>query len=226
MKAKIAVVEDIAEMAQLITLYMNNEGWETVRFETAEAALDYLEHQAVHLVLLDVNLPGMDGFDFLAKFRKRHNCPVLIVSARSSDEDIITGLGYGADEFVNKPFSPRVLVARVRALLRRAEGLPDTHSNLVSFGPFSLDRDACLLKKEGGRIALSAKEFGVLDFLYSQEGKPSTPEAIYRHVWKNEFGDVTTVAVYIQRLRKKMENDPASPQYLETVFGMGYRLKR
>lgn len=213
-------------MSQLIALYLEHEGWETVRFETAEAALAYFETGTVDLAVLDINFPGMDGFDFLSIFRQRHRCPVLIVSARSSDEDIITGLGYGADEFVSKPFSPKVLVARVRALLRRAAGLPDGHANLVSFGPFSFDRDACLLKKDGARIPLSAKEFGVLDYLFEQDGKPSTPEAIYRQVWKNDFGDTTTVAVYIQRLRKKLEDDPAAPRYLETVHGMGYRLKR
>ena len=226
MKARIAIIEDIAEMSQLIALYMENEGWETISFESAELALAYFKDNSADLVLLDINFSGMDGFDFLSIFRKQHDCPVLIVSARSSDEDIITGLGYGADEFVTKPFSPKVLVARVRALLRRAAGLPADHPKLVEFGPFIFDREAFLLTKSGSKVQLSAKEFGVLEYLFDQAGKPSSPEAIYRKVWKNEFGDITTVAVYIHRLRKKLEDDPSNPRYLETVFGLGYRLKR
>ena len=224
MKDRIAIVEDVAEMAELMRLYLENEGWETLRFETAEAALEVLAIETVSLVILDLNLPGMDGFAFLDRFRKERTTPVLIVSARSADEDIITGLGYGADEFVTKPFSPRVLVARVRAMLRRSQGLADT--DIAAFGPFTFDAEACLLKKGPERIPLSNKEFGVLQYLMAQEGKPSSPETIYRSVWKNEFGDLTTVAVYIQRLRRKIEPDPAHPVFIETVPGMGYRINR
>jgi len=226
MKDRIAIIEDIAEMAELVRLYLENEGWETVHFETAEAALAGLDAGPVSLVILDINLPGMDGFAFLDKFRKTRDTPVLIVSARSADEDIITGLGYGADEFVTKPFSPRVLVARVRAMLRRSQGLGDPVPASVVFGPFTFDSEACLLKRGKERIALSNREFGVLDYLIAQEGRPSSPEAIYRSVWKNAYGDLTAVAVYIQRLRRKIEADPAHPVFIETVPGMGYRFVR
>lgn len=226
MRERIAIVEDISEMAELIRLYLEHEGWEPLVFDSAEAALEVLETQPVSLVVLDLNLPGMDGFGFLAKFRKNHDTPVLIVSARSADEDIITGLGYGADEFVTKPFSPRVLVARVRAMLRRAQGLTEASSTALEFGPYTFDREACLLRRGTERVPLSNKEFGVLDYLISQEGRPSTPEAIYRAVWKNSYGDLTAVAVYIQRLRRKIEADPSNPRFLETVPGMGYRFQR
>jgi len=176
------------------------------------------------IVILDINLPGMDGFEFLHEFRKSGGCPVLIVSARDADEDIITGLGYGADEFVTKPFSPRVLVARVRAMLRRVQDAPAPRDGtIVRFGPFTIDLDACVLKRGDERVALSAKEFAVLSFLIANSGKPLGPEAIYAGVWKNAYGDMTAVAVYIQRLRKKLEDDPAAPRYIETVYGMGYR---
>ena len=225
MKDRIVLIEDIAEMAELMKLYLENEGWETVHYESAEAALEGLGDQKLSLVVLDLNLPGMDGFAFLDRFRKTRNTPVLIVSARSADEDIITGLGYGADEFVTKPFSPRVLVARVRAMLRRSQGLAEPTST-VTFGPFAFDAEACVLKKGADRVPLSNKEFGVLAHLVAQEGKPSSPEALYRSVWKNEFGDLTAVAVYIQRLRRKLESDPARPELIETVPGQGYRLNR
>lgn len=225
MKETIFVIEDIAEMAELMRLYLTSEGWDAVCFSSAEGALEALASGAMpQLVILDLNLPGMDGFGFLDRFRKAHTAPVLIVSARSADEDIITGLGYGADEFVTKPFSPRVLVARVRALLRRAQGPLDTP--LVTFGPYTFDTDACLVRKGDERVALSNKEYALLAFLVAQDGKPTGPEAIYRQVWKNAYGDLTAVAVYIQRLRRKLEVDPAHPVLIETIPGQGYRLVR
>jgi two-component system response regulator RegX3 len=222
MKDRIVIIEDVAEMAELVRLYCEREGWETVVFETAEEALEGMGDR-VSLVILDLNLPGMDGFAFLDRFRKSSKAPVLIVSARSADEDIITGLGYGADEFVTKPFSPRVLVARVRAMLRRGA---ETAADQLAFGPFTFDAEACLLKRDGERVPLSNKEFGVLAYLISQDGRPSTPETIYREVWKNPYGDLTAVAVYVQRLRRKIEADPSRPVYIETIPGMGYRFHR
>ena len=149
---------------------------------------------------------------------------MLIVSARDADEDIIAGLGHGADEFVTKPFSPRVLVARVRAMLRRAQEAPSARdARSIRFGPYSLDLDACVLRRGDERIALSAKEYAVLAFLAANPGRPLGPETIYSSVWKNAYGDMTAVAVYIQRLRRKLEADPSSPRHIETVYGMGYR---
>jgi len=226
MKERIVVIEDVAEMAELMRLYLEDAGWEPLVFASAEAALEGLVEVRPSLVVLDLNLPGMDGFAFLDRFRRTQSAPVLIVSARSADEDVITGLGYGADEFMTKPFSPRVLVARVRALLRRAQGITEAPSSTLSFGDYTFDPEACLLKKGAQRISLSNKEYGVLAYLVAQDGRPSSPETLYRSVWKNEFGDLTAVAVYIQRLRRKLEEDPAHPALIETVPGQGYRLVR
>lgn len=225
MKARVLIVEDVAELSDLVALYLSKEGMETRQADTAEAALAQVPEWPPDLVILDLNLPGMDGFEFLHEFRKTGRCPVLIVSARDADEDIITGLGYGADEFVTKPFSPRVLTARVRALLRRAqEGTASRDSpGTVRFGPYALDTEACVLKKDGQRVPLSAKEYAVLAFLAGNPGRPLSPQSIYAAVWKNAYGDLTAVAVYIQRLRKKLEEDPSNPRFLETVHGMGYR---
>ena len=224
MKAKILIIEDVAELAELISLYLEKDGMETKRFETAESALECLASFAPDLVILDLNLPGMDGFEFLQRFRKTFATPVLIVSARDADEDIISGLGSGADEFVTKPFSPRVLVARVRAMIRRVQDATQgTAEETFAFGDFVLYRNSCLLKKSDERIPLSAKEFAILLFLVQNADKPLTPEVIYSEVWKNAYGDLSAVAVYIQRLRKKIEVDPANPRFIETVFGMGYR---
>ena len=224
MKASVVIIEDIKEMSDLIQLYLKREGMDTAVFDNAEDALVYLKDNTPDLILLDINLPGMDGFEFLNIYHKESDCPVLIVSARDSDEDIIMALGYGADEFVTKPFSPKVLMARIRALLRRKQsGSSSSSKNTIQFGPYTLNTESCLLKKGDERIHLSAKEFDILLYLINTKGKTSTPEEIYRTVWGSEFGDLTAVAVYVQRLRKKLEADPAAPHFIETVHGMGYR---
>ncbi|MFP3041350.1 response regulator transcription factor [Treponema primitia] len=225
MKGNILIIEDIQELVELMSLYLLKEGLEIKSTNSAEEAFVILDEWKPDLIILDINLPGVDGFEFLHKYRHTSNIPVLIVSARNTDEDIITGLGYGADEYVTKPFSPKVLVARVRSILRRSQDTQNTNeSKSFSFGPFILDYDSCILKKEGKRIALSAKEYAILACLTTSAGKPLGPEQIYRNVWKNEYGDLTTIGVYMQRLRKKIENDPSNPHYIETIHGMGYRL--
>jgi two-component system response regulator RegX3 len=192
--------------------------------ETAEEALSLVQAEPIDLIVLDINLPGMDGFEFLAEARKASRCPVLIVTARGSEDDLVSGLGQGADEYMTKPFSPKVLVARVRALLRRSRGFSESSlSDEIAFGPFVLDRSGFELRKGDQTLGLSVKEFGVLSYLASNPGIPQTPQAIYDAVWKREYGDLTAVAVYIQRLRKKIEADPADPVYIETVYGRGYR---
>ncbi|MBO7093392.1 MAG: response regulator transcription factor, partial [Spirochaetia bacterium] len=160
MKASVVIIEDIKEMSDLIQLYVKREGMDTTVFDNAEDALVYLKENTPDLILLDINLPGMDGFEFLNIYHKQSDCPVLIVSARDSDEDIIMALGYGADEFVTKPFSPKVLMARIRALLRRKQSESSGSSkNIIQFGPYTLNTESCLLKKGDERIHLSAKEF-------------------------------------------------------------------
>ena len=222
MQASILIIEDVREMADLIRLYLIKEGMGCTIAESAEAGLSAFAADRFDLVVLDINLPGIDGFEFLQRIRKTSSVPVMIVSARDTDEDMILGLGIGADEFVTKPFSPKVLVARVRAMLRRASDLKAS-PNAVKFGDFVLDIDGYLLKRGGEKIPLSTKEFEVLTFLVTHPGRAMTPDTIYSEVWRNQYGDITAVAVYIQRLRKKIEADPSSPVFIETVHGMGYR---
>ncbi|MCR5317388.1 MAG: response regulator transcription factor [Treponema sp.] len=229
MKSKILVIEDILEMSELISLYMNNAGFETNACETAETALEMLKDGYVpDLVLLDLNLPGMSGLEFLQQFRKNYKTtiPVIIVSARDADEDIIAGLGYGADEFVTKPFSPKVLVARVQSKLNRLSATEASVEETISFGPYTLFCNSCVLKKGTEKIPLSTKEYEVLEFLARHAGEPLSPDVIYTNVWKTQYGDITAVAVYIQRLRKKIEEDPSTPKIITTMFGMGYRFDK
>jgi two-component system response regulator RegX3 len=224
MQGKILIIEDDKELLDIVSFYLVKEGFEVQAVESAENGFVALETWKPELVILDINLPGMDGFDFLHTFRRGNNIPVMIVSARNGDEDLIMGLGGGADEFVTKPFSPKVLAARVRALFRRIRDIDGTESGRrCSFGPFTLDYDSCVLKKDGQRVPLSPKEFDCLAFLSESPGKTLAPETIYAGVWRNNYGDLTTVTVHIQRLRRKIEEDPAAPVYIETVHGKGYR---
>ena len=223
MKADVLIIEDVRELAELVSMYLEREGMETVLCETAEEALKIIENRKFDLVVLDLNLPGIDGFEFLSIFRRDNATPVMIMSARDSDEDIIAGLGSGADEFVTKPFSPRVFAARARAMIRREQNAGIDAEKTVKFGNFTLFETTCILKKGDERVYLSVKEYEVLNYLARHPGAPVKPETIYKSVWNKSFGDVSVVAVYIQRLRKKIERNPSEPKYIETVFGMGYR---
>ena len=229
MKSKIIIIEDVKEMSDLVSMYMENAGYEALPCETAEIALEKLSDGYIpDLVLLDLNLPGMSGLEFLKRFREEYKAtiPVIIVSARDADEDIIAGLGYGADDFVPKPFSPKVLVARVQAKLARQAATEASVEETLSFGPYILYCNSCVLKRGPEKISLSAKEYEVLEFLVRNAGRPLSPELIYNSVWKNQYGDYTAIAVYVQRLRKKIEDDPSQPKYISTVFGKGYNFDR
>lgn len=228
MSTQILIIEDIPEISQLISMYIKKEGMNPLTASSAEEGLAITENNQIDLLILDLNLPGMSGFDFLKKFRQGRNTvtPVIIVSARDSDEDIINGLEGGADEFVTKPFSPRVLVAKVKANLRRTSELSAAAEETFEFGDFKLLLNSCVLKKGTEKIPLSTKEYKVLEYFIKNEGKQLSPETIFRNVWKTEFGDLTAVAVYVQRLRKKIEKNPSSPEHLKTVFGLGYIFKK
>lgn len=225
MKANVLIVEDEEALAALTKLYLDKEGIENLIVPSAEAAQTALDSGSYDLVILDINLPGMDGFEFLQELRKISSVPVMIVSSRETDEDVITGLSIGADEFISKPIAPRVLVARVRAMLRRTrmkDGADSAHKTIL-FGEFRIDFDACLLTKGGVRLPLSAREFDMLAFLVDNAGKSFSSQDLYEKVWGQRYGDATAIGVYVQRLRKKIETDPKEPLLLQTVKGKGYR---
>ncbi len=223
MNAKVLIIEDELELGELVQLYLSKDGIDSDIAVSAESGFDFLSKNGYDLITLDINLPGMDGFEFLQKLRQKSDLPVIILSAREGDEDIVLGLGLGADEFVNKPFAPKVLVARIRAVLRRVRSDMDKpFSKNIFFGSFSLSPEGYHLEKNGERIILSTKEFEVLRFLVQNSGIPFSPDDIYQAVWGQEFGDISTVAVYIQRIRRKLENDPSNPEYILTIHGRGY----
>jgi two-component system response regulator RegX3 len=224
MRARILIIEDEPKIAELIALYLKKEGIETVHAASGEEGLEQLDQSVPDLVILDINLPGMDGFEVLQEIRRRESLPVVIVSARQEDEDMIMGFGVGADDYVSKPFSPKVLAARVRAHLKRQQRIDSSDVRQVSFGPYLLDMDNLWLKKNGERLVLPPKEMSLLMVLAEAPGKPFKQEELYERVWNNNYGDLTTVSVHIQRLRKRLEEDPATPRYLKTSYGSGYYL--
>jgi two-component system response regulator RegX3 len=228
-KPNILIVEDDADIAELINLYCANSGYESAVASSAEEAIFRLSTDGLpDIVILDIGLPGADGLEFLKHFRERSTAPVIIVSARESDEDKIEGLGLGADDFVDKPFSPRVLMARIEAQLRRSALLrSDVDGNgapadKISFGEFSLDRQSGLLRKAAQVVPLSRMEYALLLFFLENPGKPFHAAELYHAVWGIEYGDMSTVAVHVQRLRKKLEADPREPRWLVTLPGSGY----
>ncbi len=228
-KPTIAVIEDVPEMANLIQMYLTKSEMDVNVYSNAEDALAYLEKNTPpSLFILDLNLPGMSGFDFLNKIRNEMSVktPIVIVSARDADEDVIKGLNIGADEFVTKPFSPKVLVAKVQAILRRHAVSTAAAEECINFGEYTILLNSNVLKKGTEKIPLSTKEYAVLEFIVKNAGETLSPEVIFQNVWKTEFGDLTAVAVYVQRLRKKIEEDPASPTYIKTIFGQGYSFNK
>jgi DNA-binding response OmpR family regulator len=231
MTARVLLIEDDRDIAELLAMYLEQDGIEAAIADTGEAGLEAFRGAPWDLVVLDINLPGMDGFEVLSEIRKDSEIPVVIVSARRDDVDVVYGLGIGADDFVTKPFSPKVLVARVRARIRRSRGPGQRPGDASSpevfrFGPYLLDPENFSLKRAGERVSLAPKELELLTYLARRGGRPSTPEEIYAEVWANEYGEVATVAVHIQRLRKKIEVTPSEPRYVKTVHGYGYALNR
>ncbi len=229
MNGSILLVEDDNDIAELIALYLRRDSYEAVIAQTGEDALERIQEKPWDLFLLDLNLPGIDGFRVLEEIRSCSKSPVIVVTARTDEADAIYGLGAGADEYVTKPFSPKVLVARVRAMLRRAASngeSPAASSGHYRFGDFELDVDSCVLERKGKQVPVPPKEFDLLCYLVKNAGTPHTPSEIYEKVWDTSFGDLASVAVHVQRLRRRIEPNPRVPIYICTQRGYGYLFNR
>lgn len=232
MTGTILIVEDDEDISNLINAYMTREGFTTRIATSGDDAVVSFDEETWDLVLLDINLPNMDGFEVLREIRSKSSVPVIIISARQEEMDAVFGLGAGADEYVTKPFSPRVLVARARALLRRTGKDMDPGRDLQNGGSqesvyiegIEVDLETARVYRDGVEVQLTPLEFKVLRYLFDCAGRPATPEQIYRAVWDNNYGDVSSVAVHIQRLRRKLEQDPSKPRIITTRHGYGYAL--
>ena len=225
--AKILIIEDDGDIAAIERDYLELSGYEvTVRADGVSGLTAALE-QDFDLLLLDLMLPEMDGFTICRKVRERKDIPILMVTALGKDVDKIRGLGYGADDYIEKPFSPSVLVARVKAHLAQYQRLkPSAAKKMVlTAGPLTADTASRRVEKNGTEIPLKNKEYELLLFLMRHPGQVFSREDLYEMIWGLEsLGDNITVAVHMNRLREKLEDDPAHPKLLQTVWGVGYRL--
>ena len=226
---RILVCDDERDIVNALKIYLEAEGHQVVTAHTGAEALAALEREEVHLVLLDIMMPEMDGITAMTRIRERSNVPVILLTAKSEDTDKVLGLNLGADDYVTKPFQPLEVCARVRSQLRRYlsyQGAPKTGQSLRA-GGISLDDRTKEVLLDGEPVSLTPKEYEILKLLMSSPGTVFSPKEIYAAVWKEKpFGSDNTVAVHIRHLREKLEIDPADPRHIKVVFGQGYKLER
>ena len=222
MSSRILVVDDDVALAEMIGIVLQNEGYEVVLCADGSAALTQFQENNPDLVLLDVMLPGMDGFDVCRAIRRVSDAPIVMLTARSDTADVVTGLEAGADDYVPKPFKPKELVARVRARLR---GREDSQADEgLSLQDLSIDVAGHIVKREGRVIALTPLEFDLLVTLARSPWKVFSREELLEQVWGyRHAADTRLVNVHVQRLRSKIERDPERPELVVTVRGVGYR---
>jgi DNA-binding response OmpR family regulator len=227
MPDRILIVEDDVSIAELIRDYLEISGMTAEIAHTGRQGLERVLEGSFDLVLLDLMLPEMDGFEVLKRIREAKETPVLLVSARREDIDKIRGLGLGADDYITKPFSPGELTARVKAHLtrfRRLTGKTVFREGTLRIGKMVIDPDARSVSIDGMSVDLTAREFDILLFLARNPNKVFSKDQLFDRIWGLEsFGDASTVTVHIGKIREKTEADPKNPQYIETVWGAGYR---
>lgn len=227
--ARVLIIEDDAQINQLIHIYLGKEGIESERAFDGQQAMICLNKGNYDLVILDLMLPIIDGFEVLRRLRERSKIPVLILTAKGEETDKIIGLGCGADDYVTKPFSVFELIARVKAHLRRNDYYKPTQDveniSCLQIGDLTLDREQCLVTKKGVALSLTAKEYQLLELFLSHPRKVFTKENLYLNIWNDQIieGD-NTVMVHMSRLRSKIEDVPEQPTIIVTVRGIGYKL--
>ena len=230
--ARILVVDDDREIAMAIEKLLAREGYEVIKAYDGMQALEALAGNQVHLILLDIMMPKLDGLSATMKIRENRNIPIIIISAKSEDSDKILGLSMGADDYVTKPFNPQELVARVKSQLRRYMHLGDIangpkSASVLRTGGLCLDTEAKQLTVDGEPVKLTAKEYKILELLMSNPGVVFSAEQIYEAVWKEvPYSVENTVMVHIRRIREKIEINPKEPKYLKVVWGIGYKIEK
>ncbi len=227
--SKILIVEDEVAIAELEKDYLELSGFEVEVENQGDVGLVRALNDEFDLIILDLMLPGVDGFEICRKIRETKNTPIIIVSAKKDDIDKIRGLGLGADDYITKPFSPSELVARVKAHLSRYERLVGTaarKNDVVEIGDMMIDKTARRVIIEGEEKILTTKEFDLLTFLAENPNRVFTKEELFSNIWDmNSIGDIATVTVHIKKIREKIEKDTNKPRYIETIWGVGYRFK-
>jgi DNA-binding response OmpR family regulator len=222
---RILSVEDDERIRTAVKLALEDEGWSVEEADTGEEALNAFQRQPSDVVLIDIMLPGIDGFDVCRAIRRVSDVPIVMVTARADTHDVVAGLEAGADDYLTKPFAPKELSARIRALLRRAR-TSDTVSAHLRFGDLEIIPDEGVVRRSGEEIHLTKTEFRLLVELASTPGRVFSRETLLERVWGyGYFGDGRLVDVHVRRLRTKVEADPANPRHVVTVRGLGYKLQ-
>lgn len=226
----ILICDDEKDIVEALAIYLTSEGYGIYKAYNGEEALEIVARETIHLVLLDIMMPKMDGITAITKIRAVSNIPVIMLTAKSEDTDKILGLNIGADDYVTKPFNPVLLMARVKAQLRRYTTLGsavavEDEDKLVLGGIF-LDDKARVVSVDGEQINLTPTEYHILKLFMENPGKVYSPKDIYRQVWEDApMGSEGTVAVHIRHLREKIEIDPSEPRHLKVVWGQGYKIE-
>ena len=227
--SRILIIEDEEAIADLEKDYLELSGFEVKICNTGDEGLQTALREEVDLIVLDLMLPGLDGFEVCKKIREEKNIPIIMVSAKKEDIDKIRGLGMGADDYMTKPFSPSELVARVKAHLARYDrlvGSSNKNNDVIEIRGIRIDKTARLVIVDGEEKAFTGKEFDLLTFLAEHPNHVYTKEELFREIWDmDSIGDIATVTVHIKKIREKIEFDSAKPQYIETIWGVGYRFK-
>ena len=227
--SKILIVEDEVAIAELEKDYLELSGFDVVMQHTGDAGLKAALNEDFNLIILDLMLPNVDGFEICKKVREKKNTPIIMVSAKKEDIDKIRGLGLGADDYMTKPFSPSELVARVKAHLARYERLVGSGvkaNEIIEIRGIKIDKTARRVYVNGEEKAFTTKEFDLLTFLAENPNHVFTKEELFNKIWDMEsIGDIATVTVHIKKIREKIEYNTSKPQYIETIWGVGYRFK-
>lgn len=226
---KILIIEDDRAIAELERDYLEINGFACEIAERGTTGLEKALAEEYNLIIIDIMLPGKDGFEVLSELRKKKNTPVIMLSAKGEDIDKIRGLGMGADDYMTKPFSPSELVARVKAHLARYERLVNSsvqENDIIEVRGIKIDKTARRVWVDGEERAFTTKEFDLLTFLAQNPNHVFTKEELFREIWDMEsVGDIATVTVHIKKIREKIEKQSSKPQYIETIWGVGYRFK-
>ncbi|MDO4395313.1 MAG: response regulator transcription factor [Clostridia bacterium] len=226
----ILVCDDDKEIAGAIETYLKNEGYEVFKAYDGVQALEIARNEQIHLIIMDIMMPNMDGIQATMKIREEKNIPIIMLSAKSEDYDKVTGLNVGADDYVTKPFSPLELIARVKSQLRRYMNLgsmENKKSGVFKTGGLEVDDTEKTVKMDGEYVTVTPIEFGILKLLTENAGKVFSMEQIYEAVWNEPaYNPENTVAVHIRRIREKIEINPKNPRYLKVVWGIGYKIEK
>lgn len=228
MKGYILIVDDDENIRNLLSIYLENEGFQTIKVENAQKAIEVINERNIELILLDIMMPQIDGIEACIRIRKHKKMPIIMISAKSEDMDKIHGLTAGADDYITKPFNPLELIARVKSQLRRYQKY-NIESNIskviIEIGDLTINTDTRQVWVGEKEVRLTPKEFDILELLSRNKGIVLSIRKIYEEVWKEEFfKSDNTVTVHITNLREKIEADPKSPVYIKTIWGVGYKI--